>query len=69
MEWLNETVMPNCRSAIALAERGATRDLKWHERAQLRYHSQLCLFCACNRLPFELKLKEMRAAEASRRTH
>ncbi len=68
LEWLNERLLPNCRSAMALAERGAERELHLGEKLALRYHSQLCLFCACNALPFELKLKAMKAAEAARKS-
>ncbi|MGF1452463.1 MAG: hypothetical protein ACFB21_10365 [Opitutales bacterium] len=67
LEWANEKVLPNCRSAIALAELGSERELNWRERLALRYHSQLCLFCACNALPFELKQRAMREAEQRRR--
>mgnify|MGYP006278476109 CR=1 FL=1 len=68
LTWCNEKVLPNCRSAIALAERGAERELNAMERLALKYHSQLCLFCACNALPFEIKLKQMREAERTRKT-
>ena len=67
LEWCNEHLLPNCRSAMRLADLGTDRELTGSERLALRYHRQLCLFCACNALPFELKLKAMHAAEAERR--
>ncbi len=60
-------LLPNCRCALSLAEKGIERPLKPIERLALAYHKPLCPFCACNQNRFECLERQRHKAEAERR--
>jgi len=59
--------LPNCATALRLAQLGAERPLAWRERLALRYHGRLCPFCTCQEDRFRKARAAMTRAEAERR--
>jgi hypothetical protein len=42
-------LLPQCDSALYLAEIGSTRKLNLIEQVSFKYHSNLCIYCSCKR--------------------
>lgn len=59
-------LLPNCRCALDLAEKGIKRKLTFRERLVLQYHKPLCPFCACNQNRFECLMRQKDKADAER---
>lgn len=59
-------LLPNCRCALRLAEKGVKQPLGPVEKLALAYHKPLCPFCACNQNRFECLERQMKTAEAER---
>ena len=66
LEKLNNA-LPNCTAALRLCETGQQRPLTPLEKAGLRWHSKLCVFCQCARTKFEIAHEKYTEAEASRK--
>ncbi|MBK1792054.1 hypothetical protein [Persicirhabdus sediminis] len=59
-------LLPDCKSALELAETGIERDLKLPEKLRLRYNRGLCLHCNCQQHKFDLTIQQMNAAQQAR---
>lgn len=60
-------VVPNCESALRMAETGQKRPLNLKEKFVLFYNSPLCPHCSCNREKFKEEKAKM-VSSSSRRT-
>ena len=60
-------LLPSCFTALRLAENGAERKLKPHEKVALRYHGRLCPHCNCAQRKFDKAIAAMREAEHARK--
>ncbi len=59
-------LLPNCRCALNLVEKGIERPLRPLEKVALWYHKPLCPFCACNQNRFEGLQRQLKKAEKER---
>ncbi len=60
-------LLPNCFTALRLAEKGAEQPLSLSEKMLLKYNSPLCPHCSCSERPFRKAMQRLEAAEVERR--